>query len=128
MQPHRLQELCRFRIRECIRQNILREVSDYFDVKREKSTFNPNLKESVEEERHSDEVYTSDTENETESPSENYPIIRIGRLFHIENHLQAQLRHFMNGLFSNFRFKSFNLSYPFCTNKSFLFEFSNRLK
>lgn len=103
MQPHRLQELCRFKIRECIRRNILREVSDYFDVKREKSTFNPNLKESGEREHHNEEIYASDTEHESESPTENYPIIRIGRLFHIENHLQAQLRRFMNGLFSNFR-------------------------
>jgi len=102
MQPHRLQELCRFKVRECIRQNILCEVSDYFDVKREKSTFNPNLKESVEGEHRSEEVYTSDTES-TESTSENYPIIRIGRLLNIENHLQAQLRRFINGLFCNFR-------------------------
>ena len=107
MQPHRLQELCRFKIRECIRQNILREVSDYFEVKREKSTFNPNLKESVEGEHQSEDVYTSDTEPETESTAENYPIIRIGGLFHIENHLQTQLRRFINGLFCNFRAKLF---------------------
>ncbi len=94
--------MCRFKIRECIRRNILKESSDYFDVKREKSTFNSNFKESGEEEHHNEDIDGNETDHETESPTENYPIIRIGRLFHIENHLQAQLRRFINGLFSNF--------------------------
>lgn len=60
LQPHSLQELCRFQIRKSIRQSIETENEDYYKIKREMSTFNPN-RDSKRSERISDD---NDSEDE----------------------------------------------------------------
>lgn len=76
--PFSLQEICRFKIRKSIRESIEIESPDYFDITREKSTFNKEKQMSFES------SCISDTEslNEDEPTGRtNFPITRFERIF-----------------------------------------------
>jgi hypothetical protein len=92
LNPSSLQQICRFKIRDCIRWSIEKDDSTYYHVKREKSTFNPDLiKNKVGESRdgNNGESYYSDSELESVSDEEggggqnNYraALSRINRFF-----------------------------------------------
>lgn len=76
--PLSLQELCRFKIRQAIRESIKAEFPGYYDIKREKSTFNktkPKNFESFLDDNHEDE-------NEPDEPSNtDFPLTRFERIF-----------------------------------------------
>lgn len=63
-----MQEICRFKIRQCIRQAIEKDNADYYKIKREMSTFNKNRNMKSE-----NKTKPCNNENQTDSDdSENY--------------------------------------------------------
>lgn len=98
LEPLSLQELCRFKIRKTIRESISSEFPTYYDVKREKSTF--NKEKSVQKTKSLD---IEDNEDDDFSDENNdFPLTRFERIFSpefpingnegTENNFESQLR------------------------------------
>jgi hypothetical protein len=86
-----LQQICRFKIRDYIRSAIEKEDPTYYQVKREKSTFNPNLNKNKVAESHdrdNGESYYSDSELDSISDDggndSNAALPRINRFFTLD--------------------------------------------
>jgi len=106
LNPFSLQEICRFKIRQLIRQTIENDCVDYYKVNREKSTFNkrklPAKQFDLNEEEHNDSGEENDDDDQTEATRQiEFPITRFERMFSTEytrvesrnNHnLENQLR------------------------------------
>ena len=85
-----MQEICRFKIRQLIRQSIENDCVDYYKVNREKSTFNKRkLTEKqfdLDEKEYNDLGEENDDEDETEATRQiEFPITRFERMFSTEN-------------------------------------------
>lgn len=87
MKPFSLQELCRFKIRKTIRESIRSEFPTYYDVKREKSTFN---KEKCAHKTKSFNNENNEDENEDYSDdNSDFPLTRFERIFSPEYSINA---------------------------------------
>lgn len=94
LQPYTLQELCRFAIRKSIRQSIESQDENYYKIKRELSTFNPN-RESKQPERRSSDSGSEEAEQDDEM-FQNFERVFSARL-RSGNNIDNQLRMMIYG-------------------------------
>ena len=76
--------MCRFRIRQIMREVIEKEHIDYYQIKREMSTFNNKRVEKLKNQRENnieDEEVDEDDENNSISNEIEFPLTRFERLF-----------------------------------------------
>ena len=83
LKPLTLQEICRFRIRQIMRDVIEQENGDYYQIKREMSTFNSQRIEKMKKNREDDCNADEDEEDESNAASSasEFPLTRFERLF-----------------------------------------------
>jgi hypothetical protein len=74
-----LQEICRFQIRKKIRESIKRDYQDYYQIKREMSTYNKNRVQGHNCRNDSEDA--DDNNNDNRSSEVVCPLTRFERLF-----------------------------------------------
>ena len=115
LNPLKLQDICRYRIRQQIREAIEKEDSEYYKIKREMSTSNERKMESLST-RGRNEGYDNDYDNDDDAedssnePSGNeFPLTRYERLFPQRNRSSTSGSYYENQLrlmiYGELRFK-----------------------
>jgi hypothetical protein len=104
LNPLKLQDICRYRIRQQIREAIEKENADYYKIKREMSTFNERKMQSLSK-RGQSEGYDNDYDNDddaedssNEPSGSEFPLTRYERFFAHRNRASADGSYYENQL------------------------------